>query len=167
MRKIIFRGLPESGQVTLADLDLNHIRHERGFLIGSLVTDFKDEAAITGDLIDCDEDCITPSWWWTVRPKTVGEWTGLKDISGKLIWEDDILKFDLPFSQNRLGVVVRQDNQWIVLSRSNCLDNFDILQNITIYGDRFHNETLVKVATEAYAEKIVRGWWKGGRENDK
>lgn len=166
MRKTLFRGLPEDDQTTLEELDFNNIKHKRGFLIGSLVTDFKDEAAITGNLFECDEDGITPDWWWSVRPETVGEWTGLRDSQGNLIWEDDILQFNLPDGQERFGVVVSQDGEWIILSKSNCLTNFDILQKLKVAGDRFHDKALARKATETYAERLERNWWKGGCEND-
>ena len=99
-----------------------------------------------------------------VDPSTICQCTGLKDKSGKLIWENDIVRFqfdndDCPFPnkdiKKRIGKVFFSDFRasWsIAMGRngSKCLNNdlFKYVQNgnrVEIIGNIFDNPELLEV----------------------
>ena len=99
-----------------------------------------------------------------VDPETVCQCTGLKDKNGKLIWENDIVRFqfdndDCPFPnkdiKKRIGKVFFSDFRasWsIAMGRngSKCLNNdlFKYVQNgnrVEIIGNIFDNPEMLEV----------------------
>lgn len=102
--------------------------------------------------------------WIVVDPSTICQCTGLKDKNGKLIWENDIVRFqfdndDCPFpnkdTKKRIGKVFFSDFRasWsIAMGRngSKCLNNdlFKYVQNgnrVEVIGSAIDNPELLEV----------------------
>lgn len=101
---------------------------------------------------------------YRIDPSTICQCTGLKDKNGKLIWENDIVRFqfdndDCPFPnkdiKKRIGKVFFSDFRasWsIAMGRngSKCLNNdlFNYVQNgnrVEVIGNIFDNTELLEV----------------------
>lgn len=101
--------------------------------------------------------------WNVVDPSTICQCTGLKDNNGKMIWENDIVRFqfdndDCPFknkdTKKRVGKIFFSDFRasWSIAMGRKCSkvinnDLFKYVQNgnrVEVIGNVFDNEDLVK-----------------------
>jgi len=83
---------------------------------------------------------------YRVDAKTIGQFTGLVDSTGKEIYEDDIISLD----NGRIGVVGFHDGCFVVNYSSGTRQALYDVQNwqMTILGNRFENpELLMSVTT--------------------
>lgn len=107
MRDIIFRGKRlDNGEWVEGDYFRKYIydRYDNGslhHLIGWQVTDND------GEKFNDYED---------VDPDTVGQYTGMKDRAGKMIWEDDIMLIpETDFNAEIIGRVIYEEDAYYII----------------------------------------------------
>lgn len=98
-REIKFRAISELSE---KDMNFYSIKHKGKWAIG-----IYNDGFMIGKTADADDDYYTPEWWCSIKPETVGQYTGLHDSNGKEIYEGDVI--DWLFSHDTLRGIV----QWL------------------------------------------------------
>ena len=121
MRKIKFRGLSLTGDWIYGNLD------DQGDMV---------------EIFNRDDGIFSKS---VVMPKTVGQYTGLKDKNGKEIYEGEILKnkreenFKLYWNEEMCAFYL-QNISWL---SEDTLVEFHRMENFEIIGNIFENKELL------------------------
>jgi uncharacterized phage protein (TIGR01671 family) len=90
-----------------------------------------------------------------IQPDTICQCTGLKDKNGKLIWENDVVKFDVYYYENLASSIISQImwcNDLCALSlvvndrgtRGTLGHLMDLNKEIEVIGNKFDNPELLE-----------------------
>lgn len=86
--------------------------------------------------------------WYEVIPETVGQYTGLKDNNGKMIFEGDIIKADTHFDREVIYKIIwRNEYSCYQAERFDGIEEFiNALSRYEVIGNIFDNPELLEVA---------------------
>ena len=126
MREIKFRGMNLCGEWVYGDL-----KHDR-----MCMPDGKLQKYISV--------CGEP-----IHPKSVGQFTGLKDCEGREIYEGDIVRFELPpmvltNEKTTVGAVVYEYGQFLVIIHAMRFTIFSVINDCTVIGNIHDNPELLE-----------------------
>ena len=94
------------------------------------------------------EDWGVNGEWFQVVPKSVGQFTGLKDKNGKKIFEGDIIRYQRGIDKFELMIVVwNESTASLVLAYSKDMHYYETLMNTKYYceviGNIYYNPELL------------------------
>lgn len=138
---IKFRGVPLDGFVPTDDVDF-----DGKFIYGYYMKNGKDALIISGT-IEPSDNLPCPKWFVDVDPKTVGQFTELKDINGVDIYDGDIIRSNYKYAQPNISQIIREDgNSYIVgedMATGNEMLVSDHIEDIEVIGNVYDNAELL------------------------
>lgn len=141
---IKFRGIP----LRDADYIYEIADYDGTFVYGYYIKN-GDGAMIVGDKTEELDDVGLSRWFEDVAPKTVGQFTGMKDVSGKDIYEGDIVKSNYKYAQPNVSQIIMEDgNSYITgedLATGNEMLVSDHIGEIEVIGNVHENPELLEV----------------------
>lgn len=108
---------------------------------GYLVYDFN-QPYIVGRVVEANEEYINFERWEPVDPKSVGQFTGLRDKNGKEIFEGDIVKHQWNGCEEE-GPFIVESLEWAYIENRN-EKNGKLTCISEIIGNIYENPSLLK-----------------------
>lgn len=139
-KMIKFRGVPLDDYSHDANVDFD------GTFIYGNYEKVGDDVLISSGKFDL-EGVPVPDLFAKVDPKTVGQFTGLKDINGIDIYGGDIIRSNYKYAQPKVSLVIREDgNSYIVgedMATGNEMLVSDHVNEIEVIGNVYDNAELL------------------------
>lgn len=143
MREIKFRG---KTRLSIKELHDREIEHTDGWIIGNLIVN-GDKPMIVGDLIEVDPEYIVHEQWCSVIPETVGQYTGLKDVNGVEIYEEDVAEWTQTLvatgRQRLVGTVKFFEGAFWIDNGEEAIRLFDESNPVEVIGNIHDNPELL------------------------
>lgn len=148
-RQSKFRGKSELSLEELNELGIKYVGD--GWVYGNLITNRSGYMMIVGDIIDATDEYAELEYWVTVRPDSVGQYTGFEDKNGQEIYEGDIVKWIDSDYNVRIDTVVWR-NGGLVLCNPRYTIGAYIANKMTVIGNVTENPELITAKKIDYAE---------------
>lgn len=113
------------------------------WVYGSLIT-AKGEAFIVNGVVESNWEYIALEEWCPVDPETVGQFTGIRDLTGADIFEDDVITWMLSGSIAPGEVYWKRAGFWIRDARKGNTTKLQNASSITVIGNRFEHPHLLE-----------------------
>jgi len=138
---IKFRGVPLDDYSHDANVDFD------GTFIYGNYEKVGDDVLISSGKFDL-EGVFVPDLFAKVDPKTVGQFTGLKDINDNEIYEGDIIKSNYKYAQPKVSqIIIETGNSYILgedLATGNEMLVSDHISEIKVIGNIHTNPELLE-----------------------
>lgn len=129
------------------ELDYGEIPHKGHFVYGNLIESNPNDVvdAIVGNLIEITDEYVSTAWWCSIEKGSAEQYTGMKDINGKKIYEGDLVK--LPTSSNNLvcKVTFKEGKFKLLIGETLWLDLCDVIRDCKIVGNINEDPELLEV----------------------
>lgn len=150
MREIKFRG---KSLIPIEELNEKGFEHNDGWFVGNLIQN-GDKPWIVGDVFESDPEYIAHEFWIRIHPKSVGQYTGLKDKNGTEIYEGDVVccqyaNFYTPIFRN--GIYMAYNVEHLHLTEQEPSTQFNVVwkNGCEVIGNIYENPDLLKEGVQA------------------
>ncbi|MCX77476.1 hypothetical protein DXQ21_00205 [Listeria monocytogenes] len=127
--KIEFRGKATG---SIEELEEIGIKHTNGWIYGSYIDDF-----IINGIVEVNDEYISIEQWSDVDPKTVGQYTTLRDKNGIKIFDGDRCWNDF---EEAYGVIIFDEGKFQFEFDDAVMDLCDAVMDLEVIGNIYDVE---------------------------